>query len=169
MLGSFYNDRLTGNGADNILNGKGGADTLSGGAGDDLLAGLAGNDTLKGGSGADFFAFNSAPDLKADFDTVTDFSSDDRLGFLNTTFHVHSTGATGQFGNTVYQHLKSDEFQAGSGHSAHSADVRILYDEDTGIVYYDRNGSGAGGLTEVADIGKHLHVSAVQIYAYWFA
>ena len=44
LLGSSYNDTLTGDG---------GANSLNGGAGNDVLAGGAGNDTLIGGSGTD--------------------------------------------------------------------------------------------------------------------
>ena len=62
LIGSNYNDALTGNSSANVLDGGSGNDTLSGGAGDDKLIGGKGNDilidstgydTLNGGEGND--------------------------------------------------------------------------------------------------------------------
>jgi Ca2+-binding RTX toxin-like protein len=53
VIGSSYNDSLTGDGNANVLSGGGGNDTLSGGAGNDLLNGGIGNDSLLGGDGND--------------------------------------------------------------------------------------------------------------------
>jgi Ca2+-binding RTX toxin-like protein len=50
---SEYNDVITGNSADNGLDGQGGNDTLVGGAGNDTLIGGAGDDKLNGGAGND--------------------------------------------------------------------------------------------------------------------
>jgi len=46
LIGSSYNDLLTGNGGDNALSGGGGDDTLDGGGGADTLSGGAGHDTF---------------------------------------------------------------------------------------------------------------------------
>ncbi|WP_417211600.1 M10 family metallopeptidase C-terminal domain-containing protein [Antarctobacter sp.] len=51
--GGFGSDSITGNGADNILNGRLGNDTLIGGEGADTLTGGFGDDWLVGGLGAD--------------------------------------------------------------------------------------------------------------------
>jgi Ca2+-binding RTX toxin-like protein len=53
LMGSQYNDVLTGNDGANTLTGLNGDDILKGGGGADTLYGDAGNDTLKGGGGAD--------------------------------------------------------------------------------------------------------------------
>lgn len=53
VLGSDYNDTLTGNGQENQLVGNLGSDQLLGMAGNDRLQGLDGNDTLRGDIGAD--------------------------------------------------------------------------------------------------------------------
>jgi Ca2+-binding RTX toxin-like protein len=53
VLGSTFNDSLSGDAGVNYLAGMAGNDTLSGGAGDDLLDGGAGNDSLSGGDGDD--------------------------------------------------------------------------------------------------------------------
>ena len=62
LIGSDFNDMLTGDANNN---------TLQGGAGADVLNGGAGSDTLTGGAGGDIFV--SAPGNGAD--TVTDFSA----------------------------------------------------------------------------------------------
>lgn len=53
ILGSKFDDVLTGNVADNLLQGGAGRDRLNGRNGDDVLSGGAGNDILVGGGGAD--------------------------------------------------------------------------------------------------------------------
>lgn len=53
LIGSRFNDRMTGDAGVNRLVGGAGNDTLSGLAGNDVLDGGAGNDALNGGAGAD--------------------------------------------------------------------------------------------------------------------
>ena len=57
LVGSSFDDVLTGNGAANSLAGADGADTLNGGDGDDTLDGGVGNDALDGGAGVDAAAY----------------------------------------------------------------------------------------------------------------
>ena len=75
LVGSEFDDTLTGDANNNILTGGAGNDTLTGGAGTDTLYGGLGNDTLiddgvgiaklYGGGGADIFTITSA-DINAD-------------------------------------------------------------------------------------------------------
>ena len=53
VIGSNYDDNLTGIGGPSRFQGLDGNDTLTGGVSDDLLEGGAGNDTLRGGDGID--------------------------------------------------------------------------------------------------------------------
>ncbi|MBU4524343.1 MAG: cadherin-like domain-containing protein, partial [Desulfomicrobium sp.] len=53
ILGSNFNDTLTGDANNNLLDGGSGDDTLSGGAGNDTLIGGAGADSMDGGTGTD--------------------------------------------------------------------------------------------------------------------
>jgi Ca2+-binding RTX toxin-like protein len=67
VIGSIYNDAITGDAANNSLNG---------GAGNDILAGGLGNDILVGGSGSDIFKYFSATESTAgalNRDMITDF------------------------------------------------------------------------------------------------
>jgi len=67
---------LTGNSADNVLNGGAGADILLGGTGNDRLIGGLGQDVLTGGSGSDIFDFNEFSESGltiSTWDLITDF------------------------------------------------------------------------------------------------
>ncbi|WP_025805134.1 retention module-containing protein [Pseudomonas chlororaphis] len=75
LVGSNYNDSLTGDNNANIITGGLGNDVLNGGGGDDLLIGGLGNNSLSGGSGSDTFQWqqgNSGHDLITDFTPGTD-------------------------------------------------------------------------------------------------
>jgi VCBS repeat-containing protein len=54
LVGSTYNDTLTGDAGNNMIQGNNGDDTIAGGAGDDRLFGNIGNDTIQGGDGNDY-------------------------------------------------------------------------------------------------------------------
>ncbi|QKS82372.1 retention module-containing protein [Pseudomonas bijieensis] len=71
LVGSNFNDTLTGDGASNRINGGLGHDVLNGGGGDDLLIGGLGNNTLTGGSGADTFQWQAG---NSGHDVITDFT-----------------------------------------------------------------------------------------------
>ncbi|MFK8331342.1 retention module-containing protein [Pseudomonas sp. BJa5] len=75
LIGSDYNDNLTGDGNANLLSGGLGNDTLNGGGGNDVLIGGPGNNTLSGGAGSDTFLWqqgNSGHDVVSDFTPGTD-------------------------------------------------------------------------------------------------
>ncbi|MEH8171167.1 DUF5801 repeats-in-toxin domain-containing protein [Aeromonas veronii] len=75
LVGSMFNDSLTGDGNANVLSGLAGSDILSGGGGDDLLFGGADGDTLTGGGGKDTFKWGAGDiggvDVIKDFTTGT--------------------------------------------------------------------------------------------------
>ncbi|MBU2962989.1 hypothetical protein KO516_19570, partial [Citreicella sp. C3M06] len=60
LIGSGFDDTLSGNNSDNFLAGGAGNDSLNGNGGDDTLQGGAGADTLNGGSGSDTADYSSA-------------------------------------------------------------------------------------------------------------
>jgi Ca2+-binding RTX toxin-like protein/type III secretion system FlhB-like substrate exporter len=63
IIGSAYDDTLTGDANYNYLEGGAGNDTISTGAGDDDVSGGAGNDTLIGGSGINHFSGGDGDDI----------------------------------------------------------------------------------------------------------
>ena len=70
LLGSIYNDTLTGDANANLLDGAAGDDTLDGGDGNDTVQGGAGSDTLVGGAGNDSLDGGDGIDV-ASFATAT--------------------------------------------------------------------------------------------------
>lgn len=117
-----HDDMLIGDGARNILYGYDGMDTINGGEGKDVL---------RGGDDADSFVFNSAID-PANEDRIIDFvSGEDVMVLDSAVFDGLDIGA-----------LDADMFVANADGVATTADQRIIYETDTGKVYYDSDGSG---------------------------
>jgi Ca2+-binding RTX toxin-like protein len=145
LLGNAFNNVLTGNAASNALSGGLGNDTLDGGAGADTLLGGAGADLLTGGSGADKFLFNLL-ETSVNRDTIADFAvSEDKIQFSKSAF-------TGFTGNTVTASM----FASSTG--TMSASTRLIYDNTTGVLSYDADGSGTQSQAiEVALIGVTNH------------
>jgi Ca2+-binding RTX toxin-like protein len=88
ITGSAFNDRLYG---------QGGNDVLRGGTGRDILNGFGGNDTLYGGAGADFFEFSSL--WSNGVDLVADAAAGDFLRFSGARVNSFTAGN----GSTVLQ------------------------------------------------------------------
>lgn len=116
---------LVGNGLGNRLFGAEGGQTLDGGAG---------NDTLTGGTGADTFRFASP--LSGNLDRVADFvSGTDRLQLEDGVFEKLVATASGG--------LDAANFVANTTGQAVDTDDYVIYETDTGSLYYDADGSGA--------------------------
>jgi Ca2+-binding RTX toxin-like protein len=60
LVGSSFNDTLTGNAGANRLSGLDGIDTISGNAGDDWIDGGAGADVISGGDGIDTLSYETS-------------------------------------------------------------------------------------------------------------
>lgn len=129
MLGGNMNDLLSGLGGNDYLFGFAGDDRLYGDEGDDTLIGGFGNDILTGGAGKDAFRFDLVFHAN-NVDYITDFESgSDRISLAQSVFSALSIGS-----------LSPDQFVEGI--SAIGVDSRIIYDPETGAIYYDPDGSG---------------------------
>ena len=164
LTGSPNGDSLSGNSGTNLIrggNGKdsvsggGGADTLYGDAGDDLLRGGTGKDILYGGSGKDAFRFDTTPDSTTNVDRIMDFSvADDTIQLENALFT--------RFGKTATGPMPSASFKANTTGVASDANDYIVYEIDTGKLFYDTNGNAAGGATQIALLGVNLSLTAAD-------
>ena len=131
LWGSHLNDVLTGNAS---------ANNLSGLSGDDFLDGGLGNDTLDGGMGRDTFAFSTAL-AAGNFDTVFFFEvSNDKIALSRSIFT--KAGAVGA--------LSAGAFQLGN--AAKDAGDRIIYNQPTGSLWYDADGTGAKAAVQFASV-----------------
>lgn len=84
LLGSDFNDTLTGNASDNQLDGGKGNDKLNGGVGTDHLLGGDGTDTLDGGVGADLLEGGLGNDVYTVDDVSDQVIESDPLGGIDT-------------------------------------------------------------------------------------
>lgn len=137
--GSDAGDLLYGDSRANRLSGYAGNDTLQGDDGPDVLIGGTGIDRLTGGLGKDFFVFDVRPS-SSNRDTVTDFRHvDDTFRLENAV--MPKLGAGVHTLNPAFFH---------AGPSAVDANDYVVYNKANGYLYYDSNGSAAGGATLLA-------------------
>ena len=141
LVGGALGDSLYGGNGNDSFTGGAGADKLFGGAGADKLYGGTGKDVLTGGAGADKFYFDTTG--AASSDTIKDFkvTDGDKIAIDNAVFtHV---GANGALAAGAFK--AAADLGATSGGTGVDSGDRILYDTDSGSLYYDSNGSAAGG------------------------
>ena len=129
---AYYVNAGMGNDA---LTGGDGNDFLVGGAGSDTLDGVQGRDSLLGGGGADTFIFST---IEAKPDSIIDFTAiDDTIQLGSAAFDGLSMGA-----------LAAEAFAMLS--DAEATDDRILYDIDTGNLFFDADGGTRDDLVDFA-------------------
>ena len=127
------------------LLGHGGDDTLLGSRFGDLLDGGAGSDTLTGGGGADRFHFGDVLDAATNVDTILDFQAgSDVIELDDAVFAGLDLGA-----------LDAGAFVANASGVATSADQRIIYDTDSGQLFYDADGSLGGAAVLFGVVAGH--------------
>jgi serralysin len=110
---------------------KGGrkADTFVGGKGHDLLNGGLGKDKLTGDEGQDTFVFDSKLGSK-NVDRILDFQhADDTIKLSKSIFSKFEKGM-----------LSKGAFWIGA--KAHDKNDRIIYNDKTGALFYDADGTG---------------------------
>jgi Ca2+-binding RTX toxin-like protein len=140
---------LTGNALSNRIKGNTAGNRIDGGNGDDTLAGGAGNDRLTGGKGKDVFVFDTAPAKSGNKDKIIDWSAKhDTIQLENAIFKVlKKTG-----GLSKSHFVKAAKALDGNDY--------VGYDARTGNLWYDHNGSKAGGQLVFAHIGAHKSIAS---------
>jgi Ca2+-binding RTX toxin-like protein len=133
------------------LTGNAFAQSITGNAGDNRLEGREGNDILRGGAGKDTFVFNTAPGT-SNVDTIADFNvADDRFLMSDAVFKALSPGI-----------LSAAAFQANTTGLATDATDRIVYETDTGKLFYDADGTGSAAGIHFATITAGLGLTNVD-------
>ena len=115
-----------------------------------------GNDKLFTGPGADKFVFDTTLNAATNVDRVHHFDPGTDRMFLDQTVFTNLTGP----GTLV-----SGEFH--KGHHAADGDDYIIYNPDTGSLYYDPDGNGSAHKVQFAqlDTGLHLHADSFTVIA----
>jgi len=111
--------------------------SIRGSANNDAIWGGAGNDTLTGNGGNDTFGFNEAG--AADADVITDFNRGDLIGLASGT----GTGFQGLTTNGNGQTAAFDANEFVNGTTATEAHAQVLYNQATGQLFYDADGTGS--------------------------
>ncbi|WP_198411847.1 cadherin domain-containing protein, partial [Microvirga flavescens] len=138
--------------------GTGDNDVIIGGAGKDTLGGGLGNDILTGGAGKDAFVFDTRPNKKTNFDTITDYDvKSDSIYLDNAIFTKLGKGTLAKPGK-----LKPDYFTIGS--KAQDKNDYLIFNAKKGILYYDADGSGPGKAVEIATLKKGLKMTAGEFF-----
>jgi Ca2+-binding RTX toxin-like protein len=156
------NDEITGNRFADILKGGDGGDRIKGNAGNDRLFGERGNDTLYGdggsdtligGSGRDAFVFD-ATGFKRGVDRITDFNvTDDTIRLDNAAFKGLVNGALG-----------SGAFAKNASGNARDASDRVIYETDTGKLFFDADGKGGVAKVHFATLNAGLNLTAADFF-----
>jgi hypothetical protein len=132
----------------NVLSGTSSKDVIYGYAGSDKLYGKGGNDTLIGGAGKDSFVFDTKPDSRTNMDVIRDFSVKQDVIRLN---------------DSIYTGLKSGRLSADSfviGAQASDENDKIIYNDTTGALLYDPDGSGSIEAIQFARVDAGLSLMA---------
>jgi Ca2+-binding RTX toxin-like protein len=126
---NLFTEVATGGDSGDLIKASSGNDALSGGGGNDTLHGSFGNDQLSGGAGADVFVFDTTPS-DGNADTLLDFvSGEDKIHLKASVFQT--LGGPGE--------LAAEAFVI--GFEATTAEQRIIYDPDSGILLFDYDGN----------------------------
>ena len=130
--------------------GNAGDDVLIGGAGFDLLRGGTGNDVLWGGTERDVYRFDTTLNATTNVDTLKDFAvAEDVFQLSKTIFKNAALTAV-----TIGAKLPVDYVKVITDAApATDANDYIVYNETTGSLYYDANGS-TNGMTDAVLFAK---------------
>jgi Ca2+-binding RTX toxin-like protein len=97
------------------------------------------------------FVFNAALGA-GNVDEITDFNvADDTIYLENAVFE-------GLRGRTL------SSYAFAIGEEAHDHNDRIIYDEDTGALYYDADGSGHRDQVQFATLDANLNLTYKDLY-----
>ena len=104
---------------------------------------------ITGGAGNDLFVFDLKPHASTNHTTITDFGivggNNDEIYLENAIFTTLRAGG-----------LVDDAFVANLTGKAADAEDRIIYETDTGKLFYDTNGNADGGAIQFALLTANL-------------
>lgn len=159
IIGHGGNNTLRGLSGNDVLKASSGNDTLKGDAGSDRLYGGLGNDKLYGGtgSGKDVFVFDTRLNKTKNVDRIYDFNTKyDSIQLENKVFT--------KLGKDSSKGVKFKADMFVKGKVAQDREDRIIYDKDTGALYYDKDGTGSAAQVKIATLNKNLKIYFHDFY-----
>jgi Ca2+-binding RTX toxin-like protein len=102
---------------------------------------------LVGGAGNDQFFFDTKPSASTNHDVIADFKNsaeNNDIVYLDDAIYTALTSRS-----------LGGAFQSNTTGLATQADDRIIYETDTGNLFYDSNGTAAGGSVLFATLTGH--------------
>jgi Ca2+-binding RTX toxin-like protein len=141
---------LTGNANGNAVRGNAGNNIINGGDGRDELTGLGGQDA---------FLFNTALNSATNVDRVTDFNVADDTIWLDPTIFLSSL--------TPGSSVAGSQFVIGT--AALDAGDRIIYNNATGAVLYDSDGTGPTAAVQFAQLSAGLPLTNFDFFVFGIA
>jgi Glycosyl hydrolases family 16/RTX calcium-binding nonapeptide repeat (4 copies) len=156
LHGGKGKDELHGGANNDNLHGGSGTDLLKGGRGDDVLNGGKGDDLLAGGPGHNRFDFTTALGPH-NVDTIADFGSGDTIGLAASVFS--GIGAKGELADALFATSTFD-----TGIHLLKPDALIVYNSQSGDLFYDENGNAIGGLVLFATVTPGTHLDHTDFF-----
>ena len=135
------------------LSGNGLGQSITGNAGANRMDGRGGLDTLQGGAGADVFVFTAAV-TAGNNARITNYAlSDDRIELNDAAFTgLVVTGTT----------LDNSLFTLNTSGVATLGAHRIIYQSNTGFLFFDADGAGGAPATQFATLAPGLAIGASE-------
>lgn len=142
----YDSNTMNGNSDSEIFIGNNSGTTINANSGNDILIGNGGSDTLNGGNGNDIFVFSTALNGQSNVDTIQDFDANPTGGqdmiYLDRSIFTALSAGT----------LSAAEFVANTSGNATNASQHIIFETDTGALFYDADGNGAGAKVQFATL-----------------
>jgi len=137
LLGGEGNDILQGGVGNDTLRGGAGNDSLGGADGDDILIPGSGSDTLRGGAGSDRFRLEADTTVgnRGQLNRITDFVPKEDVIEISKKLLPGSGLKTGR--------LDASDFQAVTRIGVSNSQAAIVYEKNSGILYYNPSQTGA--------------------------
>ncbi|MFN6453531.1 MAG: beta strand repeat-containing protein [Nostoc sp. EfeVER01] len=152
LMGNNAANTLTGGDGNDSLFGNSGNDTLFGSAGDDIIAGGVGRDVLTGGTGQD--SFNLTGTRTGGYDTIADFTLGEDTILISKA----------EFGLVQSQNTTLDPSLFRLGTTAIAASDRFMYDQTTGNLFFDADGTGkTAQVLQIAQFSNQVALSSANI------
>jgi Ca2+-binding RTX toxin-like protein len=106
--------------------------------------------------GQDSFLFTTAPNAASNVDVINDFNVADDTIVLNAAV----------FGAIGFGSVAGSQFVIGTG--AEDAGDRIIYNDATGAVYYDSDGTGGAAAVQFAQVSAGLPLTNFDFYVNFY-